>query len=182
MVEVVIDSIRVSLMSQHRVVVLRETTSDRYLTIFIGPCEADAITIHLQSLQGANKLARPMTHDLLKTAIETLGGHLRQIVINDLREEVYYAELVVDVDGNEIRIDSRPSDAIALAVRADAPIFVAESVMDRAASLPDEEVVDTEAEEELTAGDTPETPDSGSDDDLDIFADFVDTLNLDDLE
>lgn len=175
MVEVVIDSIRVSLMSQHRLVVLKDTANERYLTIFIGPCEADAITIHLQTLQGGSHISRPMTHDLLKSVMETLGGELKQIVINDLREEVYYAELVVDVDGSEIRIDSRPSDAIALAVRAEVPIFVAESVMDRAATTPEEEI--TEVDE------TPEdSGDADNDNDLDIFADFVDTLDLDDLD
>lgn len=176
MVEVVIDSIRVSLMSQHRVVVLKDTTGERYLTIFIGPCEADAITIHLQSLQGGSRIARPMTHDLLKTVMETLGGQLKHIVINDLREEVYYAELHVEVDGTELRIDSRPSDAIALAVRAEVPIYVSESVMERAASTPDEEIPETEEKAE------PPQQEERGDDDLDIFADFVDTLDLDDLD
>jgi bifunctional DNase/RNase len=176
MVEVVIDSIRVSLMSQHRLVVLRDTAAERYLTIFIGPCEADAITLHLQALQGGNRISRPMTHDLLKTLMETLGAHLQQIVINDLREEVYFAELVLDVDGTELRIDSRPSDAIALAVRAEVPILVAESVMDRAATTPEEEISE-DAEEEVAP-----PKNTGSDDDLDIFADFVDTLDLDDLD
>ncbi len=176
MVEVVIDSIRVSLMSQHRVVVLKDTTGERYLTIFIGPCEADAITIHLQSLQGGGRISRPMTHDLLKTVMETLVGQLKHILINDLREEVYYAELLVEVDGTELRIDSRPSDAIALAVRANVPIYVSESVMERAASTPDEEISETEDKAEA-----PHQEDHG-DDDLDIFADFVDTLDLDDLD
>lgn len=177
MVEVVIDSIRVSLMSQHRVVVLKDTTKERYLTIFIGPCEADAITIHLQHLQGGPKPPRPMTHDLLKTVTETLGGEIRQIVINDLREEIYFAELVIDVNGREVRVDSRPSDAIAVAVRAEVPIFVAEAVMERAATTPDEEIVEAEEEEEEKLADAP-----SSDDDLDIFANFVDTLDMDDLD
>ncbi len=175
MVEFVIDSIRVSLMSQHRVVVLKDTTNERFLTIFIGPCEADAITIHLQQMQAGDKISRPMTHDLLKSVMETLGGELKQIIITDLREEIYYAELVIDVDGNEIRVDSRPSDAIAIAVRADVPIFVSEGVMERAASTPDEEIVETEEEEEIETG-------KGEDGDLDIFRDFVDTLDLDDLD
>jgi bifunctional DNase/RNase len=176
MVEVVIDSIRVSLMSQHRVVVLKDTAKERYLTIFIGPCEADAITIHLQHLQGGPKPPRPMTHDLLKTVTETLGGEVQQIVINDLREEIYFAELVIDVNGREVRVDSRPSDAIALAVRAEVPIYVAEAVMERAATTPDEEIVEAEEEEEKPT-DAP-----ANDDDLDIFADFVDTLDMDDLD
>ncbi len=175
MVEVVIDSIRVSLMSQHRVVVLKDTTSERYLTIFIGPCEADAITIHMQHLQGGPQPQRPMTHDLLKSVIETFGGELQRIVINNLSDDIYYAELVIDVDGNEIRIDSRPSDAIALAVRAEASIFVAESVMEKAASTPDEEIVEDDVEEDEDVAE-------GAPEDLDIFADFVDTLDMDDLD
>ncbi len=178
MVEVVIDSIRVSLMSQHRVVVLKDTTSERYLTIFIGPCEADAITVHLQHLQGGPKPQRPMTHDLLKSVIETFGGVLQRIVINALRDEIYYAELIVDVDGREIRIDSRPSDAIALAVRAGASIFVAEEVMIQAATTPDEEIV-----ESLEAGEDEEAPaPEEGESDLDVFADFIDKLDLDDLD
>lgn len=177
MVEVVIDSIRVSLMSQHRVVVLKDAANDRYLTIFIGPCEADAITIHLQSLQGGSKLSRPMTHDLLKSVLETLGGKLQYIVINDLSEEVYYAELIVDVDGTEITIDSRPSDAIALAVRAEVPVYVADDVMERASSTPDEEIIE-EADDDLP-DDESQTDDAA---DLDIFADFLNNLDMDDLD
>jgi bifunctional DNase/RNase len=122
-----------------------------------------------------------MTHDLLKTVAETMGGKLTKVVINDLREEIYYAELVIDVEGREVRVDSRPSDAIALAVRAEVPIFVAESVMERAATTPDEEIAETADEE--PAPSEPEPPASGgSDDDLDIFANFVDTLDMDDLD
>jgi len=109
---------------------------------------------------------------------ETLGGKLLQIVINDLRDEIYFAELVIDVDGKEIRVDSRPSDAIALAVRAEVPIFVAESVMERAATTPDVEIAEVVPEEE-TEADIDKPDDKG---DLDIFRDFVDTLDLDDLE
>jgi len=171
MIEVTIDSIRVSLMSQYRVVVLKDTRSERFLTIFIGPCEADAITIHLQGVP----VPRPLTHDLLKSAINTLGGEIRRIVINDLRDEIFYAQIVTDVDGREVLIDSRPSDAIALAVRAGVPIFVAESVMERAATTPDEEI----GEEEIAPEDVAETE---SDEELSIFRDFVDTLDMDDLD
>lgn len=176
MVEVKIDSVRVSLMSQHRVVVLKDISSERYLTIFIGPCEADAITIHLQHLhRGGPKPQRPMTHDLLLTTLETLGGKVQRIHVNDLRDEIYFAEILVDINGEEVRIDSRPSDAIALAVRAEVPIFVAEGVMERAASTPDEEL--TEEEE------TPAAPPAvQGEDDLDIFRNFVETLDMDDLE
>jgi uncharacterized protein len=172
MVEVNIDSIRVSLMSQHRVVVLKDNNSDRYLPIWIGPCEADAITIELQEMPPQ----RPLTHDLLKTVVRELGGRVVHILINDLRNDVYYARIVVDVKGTQIEIDSRPSDAIALAVRVKTPIFVADVVMDKAAIQPDEDV-EKSIDEEGIAGDSEVEPGK-----LSAFADFVDTLDLDDLE
>jgi bifunctional DNase/RNase len=170
MIEVIIDSIRVSLMSQHRVVVLKDTNSERYLPIWIGPCEAEAITVKLQEVPAP----RPLTHDLLRSVIRELGGKVVHILINDLRQEVYYARIVIDLAGEQIEVDSRPSDAIALAVRVSAPIFVADSVMDKAANEPDEDVEKEAASELLTEG-ADETR-------LSAFADFVDTLDLDDLE
>ncbi len=172
MIEVTIDSIRVSLMSQHRVVVLKDTSSDRYLPIWIGPCEADAITIELQEMPPQ----RPLTHDLLKTVIREMGGRVVHILINDLRNDVYYARVVVDVKGSQVEIDSRPSDAIALAVRVKTPIFVADVVMDKAAIEPDEDV-EKSLDEEAMGGDSEVDPGR-----LSAFADFVDTLDLDDLE
>jgi hypothetical protein len=172
MIEVTIDSIRVSLMSQHRVVVLKDTNSDRYLPIWIGPCEADAITIELQEMPPQ----RPLTHDLLKTVIREMGGRVVHILINDLRNDVYYARIVVDVKGSQVEIDSRPSDAIALAVRVKTPIYVADVVMDKAAIEPDEDV-EKSLDEESMGGDSEVDPGR-----LSAFADFVDTLDLDDLE
>lgn len=170
-VEVTIDSIRVSLMSQLRLVVLKDGATDRYLTIFIGQYEADAIAIKLRG----EPVQRPLTHDLLLTTIESLGGELQHIVVSDLRDDIFYAQLVVDLDGHQIEIDSRPSDAIALAVRAEVPIYVDETVMDRAASTPDEEI---DLEEVIAE----EPSAAGGEDELSIFKDFVDTLNLDDLD
>ncbi|MBC7812813.1 MAG: bifunctional nuclease family protein [Burkholderiales bacterium] len=170
MIEVVIDSIRVSLMSQHRLVILKDTTGDRYLPIWIGPCEADAITIELQEVPSQ----RPLTHDLLKATIRELGGKVDHILINDLRNDVYYARIVVDVEGRKIEVDSRPSDAIALAVRVKTAIFVADTVMDKAAIEPDEDV-----EQEIPA---PPPGEQLASDRLSAFVDFVDSLDLDDLE
>lgn len=170
MIEVIIDSIRVSLMSQHRVVVLKDVNSERYLPIWIGPCEAEAITVKLQDMP----TPRPLTHDLLKSVIQELGGRVVHILISDLRQDVYYARIVVDVAGEQLEIDSRPSDAIALAVRVSAPIFVSETVMDRAATEPDEDV-EKEAASETPASEVDESR-------LSAFADFVDTLDFDDLE
>jgi len=167
MVEVSIDSIRVSLMSQHRVVILKDMSSDRYLPIWIGPSEADAITVELQNME----VARPLTHDLLKSVILTMGGQVKHIVVNNLEEDIFYARILIEVNGRELEVDSRPSDAIALAVRVQVPIYVEEKVMDNAIT-PDEDV-------ELSA--TPAAP-TLDDDKLSIFKDFVESLDMDDLD
>ena len=117
MIEVKIDSIRVSLMSQHRVVVLKDVDTDRYLPIWIGPFEADAITIQLQGVQ----VARPLTHDLLKSVIDEMGATISHVMVNELKNDTFFARIVMDVNGQSMEIDARPSDAIALAVRANAP-------------------------------------------------------------
>jgi bifunctional DNase/RNase len=165
MIEVIIDSIRVSLMSQERLIVLKDINSDRYLPIWIGQCEADAITIELQE----QPVKRPNTHDLLKNVIREMGGKVAHILISELRNDIFYARVVVDVAGKQLEIDSRSSDAIALAVRAKSPIFVAESVMEKASIVKEPDIED-EPEGE---------PDESK---LSAFADFLDTLDLDDLE
>jgi uncharacterized protein len=166
LIEVTIDSIRVSLMSPHRLVLLKDTNSDRYLSIWIGACESDAITAELQK----QVPPRPLTHDLLKTLIEKMGGEVQSILISDLREDVYYAKIVVAQGNTTLEIDARPSDAIALAVRVNVRIYVQEGIMDRAAITPDAEVA-TES--------SPAASTSSRDDNLNIFRDFVDTLSFD---
>ena len=135
MVEMVIDSIRVSLMNYQRVVILKEKTSDRYLPIWIGPNEADAIAV---KLQGAS-IPRPLTHDLLSSVIATLGARIESITVTDLKNDTFYATIALVVDGKQIDVDSRPSDALALSVRAEAPIFVDDSVLDKAGILLDKD-------------------------------------------
>ena len=174
MIEVSIDSVRVSLMSQHRIVVLKEIDGDRYLPIWIGPFEADAITIELQGVE----VARPLTHDLLKRMIETLGARVSHVIINDLQNDTYYARIILDVDGEEIEVDSRPSDAIALAVRTKGPVFVAEEVMDRASIVAEEGVEEVSEAEERRR---PEPDDEPSEEDLEIFRDFVEGLDMEGL-
>jgi len=164
MIKVTIDSVRASLLSQHRVVVLKEEDLERYLAIWIGPYEADAITIKLQGVE----VARPLTHDLLHQSISKLGAKVSHILVNDLHDDTFYARVVMDRDGERIELDSRPSDAIALAVRVGAPIFVSESVMERAGVTPDEEI-DLEAL-------TPEEEEK-----LAAYKDFIEGLDLGDL-
>ncbi len=168
MIKVNIDSIRVSLMSQLRVVILKDPVSGRYLPIFIGPCEAEAIAVRLQGMT----MERPLTHDLLKSMITELGGSVKHIVVNDLRQDTFFAQIVVEVNDETHTVDSRPSDAIALAVRLDVPIYVEDSVMERASITPDEEVDSEEPTDE----------DQESTGRLSIFEDFVESLDLDDLD
>jgi len=135
MIEVTIDSIRVSMMNYHRVVILKEKMADRYLPIWIGQAEADAIAIKLQGVS----VARPLTHDLLRSVIDTLGATINFIVVNDLKDDNFFAKIAMRVDGHQIEVDSRPSDALALAVRVEVPIYVDESVMDKAGIMLDKE-------------------------------------------
>ena len=176
MIEVTIDSIRVSLMSQHRVVVLKEADVERYLAIWIGPDTAEAIHMHLQQVA----VARPMTHDLMKNIIRAMNAKVSHIVINDLRNDVFYARIVLDVEGKSIEVDARPSDSLALAVRCGAKIFVADDVMAQAGTEP-EEGIDIEMLLSGAAATSADAPESDEEEDLDIFRDFVDSLDLDDL-
>ncbi len=160
MIQVQIDSIRASLMSEHRVIILKDLKSDRFLPIWIGRYEAEAIAIQLQDIQ----VPRPLTHDLLNNTISELGGEISHITVNDLRNDTFYAYITVNLNGQQIKIDSRPSDAIALAVRANATIYVEESVMAEAGIIPEADVTDEMDDEEISA-----------------FRDFIDTLDLDDL-
>ena len=168
MVEVSIDSVRVSLMSQDRIVVLKDAETGRYLPIWIGPFEADAITIQLQGVQ----VARPLTHDLLNNLIQTLGVKMSHIVVNDLRNNTFFAQILVEANGRELQIDARPSDAIALAVRAGVPIYVAEQVMEQASIVPEEDITEQAAVD----------PTPAAAEELDAFRDFVNSLDLEDLD
>src|SRR5512137_862316 len=128
MIEVVIDSVRVSLTNQQRIVILREVDAERYLPIWIGPYEAEAITIALQDVE----VARPQTHDLLKNVLTALNARLARVEVVALKEDVYYGNLAVEVNDHIIQVDCRPSDALALAVRAHVPILIAREVMEAA--------------------------------------------------
>ncbi len=178
MIELIVDRVQVSLMSQHRLVVLRDVDDERYLPIWIGQFESEAITLELQGMIRE----RPLTHDLLKSTIQQMGGEVRHIFINSLSKDVFYALISIDARGETIDIDARPSDAIALAVRLNAPIFVDRQVIERAGIRPDRNVEDEIlglAQDLHERGDDGEQVDESK---LSAFADFVDTLNLEDLE
>lgn len=178
MIEMIVDRVQVSLMSQHRLVVLRDIHEELYLPIWIGQFESEAITLELKQVDRE----RPLTHDLLKATIRQLGGEVRYILINNLSRDVFYALIVIEAAGRMIEIDARPSDAIALAVRLSAPIYVDKAVMDHAGIRPDRNV---EPEILGLPDDMHEPLDDGElvdESKLSAFADFVDTLDLEDLE
>jgi uncharacterized protein len=174
MVEVVIDSIRVSLMSQQRIVILREAKAERYLPIWIGVYEAEAITLSLQEVE----VARPLTWDLLKNIIGSLNARVMRVEVVALRDDTFYGNIVVEADGQSMNIDSRPSDAIALAVRAHVPILVTRSIMDMAGIIPEEDL--QEEGEEKAKQQLIDEPEPESEERLSIFQDFLDKLESDD--
>lgn len=175
MIEVVIDSVRVSLMSPQRVVVLRQVNTERYLPIWVGPYEAEAITVALQEIE----MIRPLTHDLLKSLFGTFNANIKRVEIISLREEIFYGNIVAEVNGDEVNIDSRPSDAIALAVRAHVPILVHQSVLDEAGITPENDM-QAEDSEPLEKGAASST--EGGSEHLSIFEDFIDQLDLEKLD
>jgi len=174
MVEVVIDSIRVSLMSQQRIVILRERNAERYLPIWIGIYEAESITIALQEVE----VARPLTHDLVKNIFAELNARIIQVEVVALRDDTFYGNIVAEVDGRTLNIDSRPSDALAIAVRAHIPILVDQAVMDAAGITPEEDL--QEGGEEVKGEEGQEA--EGGEERLSVFKDFLEGLDLEDLD
>ncbi|MDA1256326.1 MAG: bifunctional nuclease family protein [Chloroflexi bacterium] len=175
--EMVIDSIRVSLLNYSRIVILKEKDAERFLPIWIGQPEAEAIALKLQDMTPP----RPMTHDLLHHVVGDLGGVVNHVVVSGLDQETFFAKIVMTAADKTIAVDSRPSDALALAVRAKVPIYAEESVLDRAGVHMDAETgkaIVGDGETTETAG-TP--PSQGEIERMSAFKDFIDTLDLDDI-
>lgn len=173
MVEVVIDSVRVSLTNQQRIVILRELEVERYLPIWIGPYEAESITISLQEIE----IARPQTHDLLIKTLEKTHARLTRVEVIALLGDIFYGNLVIESGGETILIDARPSDSIALAVRAHVPILVAREILETAGITPEQDIQQEIEEEEskqavTEAGESKER--------LSVFESFLSNVNLDD--
>ncbi len=173
MVEVVIDSIRVSLISQQRIVILREVNADRYLPIWIGIYEAEAIALALQDVE----VARPLTWDLLKNIFTLMDARILRVEVTSLHDDTYYGNIVAEMDGRTLDIDSRPSDAIALAVRAHVPILVARPILDSVGVIPEEDL-----QESINNKDTKiePAPSEINEDNLSVFEDFLENLDIDD--
>lgn len=151
--QMVVESVRVHMLSSQHVVILKESDRDRYLPIWIGPWEANAIAMKLQGVSPE----RPLTHDLFAQTLAALGAAVQRIVVSDLADETYRARLLLEVDGRVVEMDARPSDAIALAVRSAAPIYATDAVLDRAGV----------------------TPEADEDQKLSVFREFINSLDVD---
>jgi len=173
MIEVQIDSVRVHLMTPQRLVVLKQVGSERYLPIWVGPYEAEAITVALQEVE----MIRPLTHDLLKNVFGAFNARIKRIEIIKLQNEIFYGNIVADVDGREVNVDSRPSDAIALSVRAHVPILVDHSVMEEAGIIPEQDIPEEEQETPEKAEPAPLSPEGTER--LSVFEDFLEKLEFD---
>jgi bifunctional DNase/RNase len=157
LIEMTVESVRVHMLSTQHVVILQDLERERFLPIWIGPWEANAIAMKLQGLTPE----RPLTHDLFAGVLRELGATIREVVIADLADETFHARILLDAGGRLHEIDSRPSDALALAVRTGVRIFAAESVLERAG---------VQAEREDRAG--------ADDERLSVFRDFVNSLDV----
>jgi bifunctional DNase/RNase len=151
--EVVVESVRVHMLSSQHVVLLKQTERERYLPIWIGPWEANAIATRLQGVAPE----RPMTHDLFISTLAELGVSLRRVIVSSLAEETFHATLELERDGTTYTIDARPSDALALAVRTGVRIFASAEVLDRAGVEPEVQV----------------------DEKLEVFREFINSLDVD---
>ena len=182
MVECKVESIRVSLITQARVVILKEVGSERYLPIWIGPYEADAIALELQEVP----VQRPFTHDLLRNIIGELSATVTHILINDLRDDTFFARIVLDANGRHAEVDSRPSDAIALAVRVRCPIYVEEAIIDRVGVTVESDDAQEgralhDGEDQVPEGESLPQSERIDEDRLSVFRDFINSLDIDDL-
>lgn len=151
--QMIVESVRVHMLSSQHVVILKESERDRYLPIWIGPWEANAIAMRLQGVSPE----RPLTHDLFAQTLSALSASVQRIVVSDLADETYRARLILEIEGRMVEMDARPSDAIALAVRTSAPIYATEAVLARAGV----------------------TPEVDEDEKLSVFREFINSLDVD---
>lgn len=157
LIEMVVESVRVHMLSSQHVVILKETERDRYLPIWIGPSEANAIAMRLQGISAE----RPLTHDLLVSVLGAVNSVISRVVVTHVTDGTFHARLYLESsDGSETEVDSRTSDAIAVAVRTGSTIYVDERVLDE-------------------AGVEPEREDEGDDEKLSVFREFVNSLDID---
>ncbi len=172
MVETSIEAIRINVVTDEHIVILKEVNGTRFLPIWIGAFEAQAIAWEIKGTE----IGRPMTHDLLRSAIEEMGGSVERVVVNDLRERTFYALITIHLDGRTLELDSRPSDAIALAVRTHSPIFVEDHVMEQTGIPMAEE--GPEEREAAAPGESRAPSEELDPEKLSVFRDFINNLDI----
>jgi len=159
LIEMLVESVRVHMLSSQHVVILKETERDRYLPIWIGPSEANAIAMRLQGLTAE----RPLTHDLLVSVVGAMHASINRVVVTHVTDGTFHASMYLKAsDGGETEIDSRTSDAIAVAVRTGSTIYVDERVLDEAGVEPDRDAANAAGDERLT-----------------VFREFINSLDVD---
>ena len=166
MIEVVVDSIRVSLMSQQRVVILREIESERYLPIMVGIYEAEHLTLALQGVE----VSRPLTYDLFVNILDSLEAEVVHVEVVSLKDETFFGNIAININGSLHNIDSRPSDAMNLAIRLNVQIFVTEDILDEAGMVPEDDLAETLPDEEVDS------------ERLSVFENYLDQISPDQSE
>jgi bifunctional DNase/RNase len=167
MIEVTVAGLGIAPPSNLPLLLLKERDGERVLPVGIGPLEAQAIVMPLQGL----KPPRPLTHDIMLEIVSSLGGHLRRVEIVELIESTFHARLMLETDGQERIYDIRPSDAVALAVRTETPIYVAEAVFEQAGIISPQMVELATPEAKVEVDESKLTP----------FKEFIESLDIDDL-
>ncbi len=157
LIEMSVDSVRVHMPSGQHVVVLKEKDADRFLPIWVGVAEANSISLQIDGVRPE----RPMTHDLIINILHQFDFTIIQVRVSELRDDTFYAQIAGQVAGRDLEIDSRPSDAIAVAIRCESPIFVAKDVLEQAGVVPEGRSEDPK---------------------LKVFQEIVNEMNLPDLE
>ncbi|MHC1771816.1 MAG: bifunctional nuclease family protein [Flexilinea sp.] len=176
MLEVIVDSLRVSLTSQQRVIVLKDAKNELYLPIWIGTFEAESIVVALQEIE----VSRPQTHDLLKNVIQALGARLKQVELSKIQADTFYSFLILEVGDVEYRVDCRPSDAISLAIRCHVPIFVDTDVIIAAGIKPEKDIrhFPSVSEENYHDSGIEDEDEPSVEKNLSIFDDFLRKIDL----
>lgn len=177
MYEMIVDSLKINAMGQ-RVMILKQKSGSLYLAIWIAAAEADAIAIRMQKVD----VPRPLTHDLFCNAIEKLGGQINKIIIDNLDSGTFFAKISMSINGKEVELDSRPSDAMVIALKLNIPIMCVAKVIEKAGFQKSNMDIDKSHDENETSGDDEDSyfPMGEKERErLSVFESFIDSLDID---
>ncbi len=177
MYEMIVDSLKINAMGQ-RVMILKQKSGSLYLAIWIAAAEADAIAIRMQKVD----VPRPLTHDLFCNAIEKLGGQINKIIIDNLDTGTFFAKISMSINGKEVELDSRPSDAMVIALKLNIPIMCVAKVIEKAGFQKSNMDIDKSHDENETSGDDEDSYSPMGEKErerLSVFESFIDSLDID---